>query len=77
MTEYRERISVVSCTGDIRNIEDLQNAIIGVNFVIHAAAAVDFRMFPDIKFLEHVNVLGISFYTVFKTIYLVIIYIVL
>lgn len=58
MTEYRERISVVSCTGDIRNIEDLQNAIIGVNFVIHAAAAVDFRMFPDIKFLEHVNVLG-------------------
>lgn len=56
--DYEERLSVKSCLGDVRRLEDLQKAVVGVHSVIHAAAAIDVRMFPDMKLLEDVNVLG-------------------
>ncbi len=58
IAEHKEPIPVSSVVGDIRNFEDVSRALTGVDVVYHTAAIISWRMFPDYKGMEDVNVEG-------------------
>ena len=47
-----------SLTGDIRQMADVENALRGVDVVIHTAGLISFGTLPDCKGMEEVNVKG-------------------
>ncbi len=57
-TGHSEHVPVKSITGDIQKFEDVLAACDGIDAVIHTAALISIKMFPDIKRMEGVNVQG-------------------
>ncbi len=51
-----------SITGDIRDFREVLSAVDGVDVVIHTAALICIKLFPDIQALEDINVKGKSYY---------------
>ncbi|ELU09823.1 hypothetical protein CAPTEDRAFT_109619 [Capitella teleta] len=55
---HTEYIPVKSCTGDIRNQDDVKRALRGVDAVVHSAGVISFGTFPDIDTMADVNING-------------------
>lgn len=49
---------VTSVVGDVRKLADILAVMPGCTTVIHCAAVVDFRLFPDTASMYDVNVKG-------------------
>lgn len=56
--EHEKKKPMKVIVGDVRNLEDLNEAFRGVTSVVHSAACVDTNLFPDEDKLEGVNVRG-------------------
>lgn len=51
---------MTSIKGDIRKVEEIRSALVGVTSVIHCAGVVDVRLFPNIQLMQDINVTGRS-----------------
>ncbi len=52
------KTKIKAITGDIRDFQEVLDAVDGVDAVIHTAAMIDVTLIPDYKTMEDINVRG-------------------